>query len=433
MGSRARAWLDPPRRPRPSTDADKARRRRPGLGHGPRRGLAAVGRARLGWHRARARARPAPSTGRAGRRPVGSRARPTAVTQPVTIDESSAVIDAAAKVGPAVVQIYTVGRRPDDPRRVPSRGRRLRASSTTPTAGSSPTGTWSPAATELTVELKDGRKFHGHVYGIDTLTDLAIVKVDATGLPTAPIGDSDGLKVGQLVDRDRQPARDLLEHGHQRHRLGARARRSRSTAATDPKPDPDRRGDQPRQQRRAAARRRAAPSSASTPRSPRTRPASASRSRSTSPGRSWSQALAGEALARPWIGIRYRPIDAQLPRQQACRSTTARSSDRDRAATATRRSRPTARPPAAGSRTATSSSRSRARRSTREHPLDALLTQFAPGDTVTLKVLRDGRTVTIDGHARDAARTRSLVAAAPVRPGQPAQPVERRRRISTPA
>ena len=49
------------------------------------------------------------------------------------------------------------------------------------------------------VELKDGRVLSGTVYGIDTLTDLAIVKVDATGLPTAAIGESDALKVGQLV------------------------------------------------------------------------------------------------------------------------------------------------------------------------------------------------------------------------------------------
>ena len=34
----------------------------------------------------------------------------------------------------------------------------------------------------MQVELKDGREFPGRVYGIDTLTDLAIVKVDATGL-----------------------------------------------------------------------------------------------------------------------------------------------------------------------------------------------------------------------------------------------------------
>src|SRR5258705_4989286 len=49
----------------------------------------------------------------------------------------------------------------------------------------------------LTVTLKDGRTFDASIYGIDTLTDLAIVKVDQTGLPTAPIGDSSAIQVGQ--------------------------------------------------------------------------------------------------------------------------------------------------------------------------------------------------------------------------------------------
>ena len=47
-------------------------------------------------------------------------------------------------------------------------------------------------ASSMTVELKDGREFKGTVYGIDTLTDLAIVKVDGSGLPSAPIGRSAG-------------------------------------------------------------------------------------------------------------------------------------------------------------------------------------------------------------------------------------------------
>jgi serine protease Do len=50
---------------------------------------------------------------------------------------------------------------------------------------------------KLTVNLKDGRSFDASIYGIDTLTDLAIVKVDETGLPTAPIGDSSTIQVGQ--------------------------------------------------------------------------------------------------------------------------------------------------------------------------------------------------------------------------------------------
>ena len=51
----------------------------------------------------------------------------------------------------------------------------------------------------LTVQLSDGRSFPAKVYGSDTLTDLAIVKIDATGLPVASLGDSSTLQVGQLA------------------------------------------------------------------------------------------------------------------------------------------------------------------------------------------------------------------------------------------
>ena len=54
-------------------------------------------------------------------------------------------------------------------------------------------------ADSLTVKLSDGREFTGKTYGIDTLTDLAIVKVDATDLPVAQLGDSSTLKPGQLA------------------------------------------------------------------------------------------------------------------------------------------------------------------------------------------------------------------------------------------
>jgi S1-C subfamily serine protease len=54
-------------------------------------------------------------------------------------------------------------------------------------------------ATDVTVELNDGRTVDGTVYGIDTLTDLAIVKINATDLPAAPIGDSGQLQPGQTA------------------------------------------------------------------------------------------------------------------------------------------------------------------------------------------------------------------------------------------
>ncbi|MBD2460600.1 trypsin-like peptidase domain-containing protein [Oscillatoria sp. FACHB-1407] len=51
-------------------------------------------------------------------------------------------------------------------------------------------------ADRVTVRLKDGRQFEGEVRGADEVTDLAVVKINATDLPTAPLGDSDQVQVG---------------------------------------------------------------------------------------------------------------------------------------------------------------------------------------------------------------------------------------------
>jgi len=47
------------------------------------------------------------------------------------------------------------------------------------------------------VTLRDGRKFEGRVIGRDILTDVAVVTIAATGLPTATLGSSEGLVAGQ--------------------------------------------------------------------------------------------------------------------------------------------------------------------------------------------------------------------------------------------
>lgn len=117
--------------------------------------------------------------------------------RPVTIDESSATIDVAATVSPAVVRI-TTGDLTPDLGVIPSTG-----------VGSGviyDSDGWIltnrhvvEGSDEMQVELNDGQVLSGTVYGIDTLTDLAIVKVEATDLPTAAVGSSGALKVGQLV------------------------------------------------------------------------------------------------------------------------------------------------------------------------------------------------------------------------------------------
>ncbi|MGV0024661.1 HhoA/HhoB/HtrA family serine endopeptidase [Phormidesmis priestleyi] len=52
-------------------------------------------------------------------------------------------------------------------------------------------------ADKVTVTLKDGRVFEGKVRGFDEVTDLAVVKIDGTDLPVAPLGDSDAIDVGE--------------------------------------------------------------------------------------------------------------------------------------------------------------------------------------------------------------------------------------------
>jgi serine protease Do len=54
-------------------------------------------------------------------------------------------------------------------------------------------------ATSVSVKLTDGREFHARVIGKDKTTDVAVVKIDATNLPTVKIGNPDSSKVGEWV------------------------------------------------------------------------------------------------------------------------------------------------------------------------------------------------------------------------------------------
>lgn len=54
-------------------------------------------------------------------------------------------------------------------------------------------------ALTINVRLRDGRLLPAKLLGRDPATDLAVVKVDATGLPAAKFADSDAAKVGEWV------------------------------------------------------------------------------------------------------------------------------------------------------------------------------------------------------------------------------------------
>jgi serine protease Do len=54
-------------------------------------------------------------------------------------------------------------------------------------------------AKEVTVKLIDHREFKAKVLGTDKASDIAVLKIDAHGLPTVRLGNSDGLGVGDYV------------------------------------------------------------------------------------------------------------------------------------------------------------------------------------------------------------------------------------------
>lgn len=54
-------------------------------------------------------------------------------------------------------------------------------------------------AEDIIVKLADGKEYKGRPVGMDSRTDIAIIKINETNLPTVPWGDSDKLRVGEVV------------------------------------------------------------------------------------------------------------------------------------------------------------------------------------------------------------------------------------------
>ncbi len=114
---------------------------------------------------------------------------------------SRAVISVVEKVGPAVVSVEV---------KWPGRARRWGgASQGAEGAGSglivAPDGFVLTnahvveQASTITVNLTEGTSVPAQVVGHDAATDLAVLRADSSGLPAATLGDSDALRVGQLV------------------------------------------------------------------------------------------------------------------------------------------------------------------------------------------------------------------------------------------
>jgi len=325
--------------------------------------------------------------------PVGAT---VSARQPVTIDESSAIIDVAAKAGPAVVKITSSGSATTEFGTIPETG-----------VGSgilyNPNG-WIltnrhvvEGGNSLSVELKDGRVFTGEVYGIDTLTDLAIVKIAGADLPSASLGDSDALEVGQLVIAIGSP----LGTYSNTVTSGIVSAKGRSIAAegstvplnnliqTDAAINPGNSGGPLLDAggnvvgiNTAIAR------------------------DSTGIGFSipiniakpiMDQAVAGQELARPYLGVRYEPVTVQLaeksklPVQHGALLRPGTSADGSQ--------RPAVEPNGPGDTGGLKDGdiilSVDGQAIDEEHPLDATLSQHAPGRAVTVEVQRGDQTVTL--------------------------------------
>jgi serine protease Do len=317
---------------------------------------------------------------------------------PVAIDESSAIIDAAAKVSPAVVRITATGSTLDPlgggtiPSTGVGSGIIYDAAGWILTNRHVVTTSSGATASKLTVDLKDGRQLTGTVYGIDTLTDLAIVRVDATGLPAAPIGSSSDLKVGQLAIAIGSPLATYtnsvtsgIVSATGRSVVVDSGVRLNNLIQTDAAINPGNSGGPLLDAggnvigiNTAVAQGSSGIGFAI--------PIDIARPIMT-------QALAGQALTRPYIGIRFEPIDLQLK--------TTKNLPVDKGALigpgqdANGASLPaiTAGSPAekAGLKDGDIIVAIQDQAIDQEHPLDMVLSGFAPGQTIDVHILRNGQ------------------------------------------
>jgi serine protease Do len=136
--------------------------------------------------------------------------RRTEATTTVAGARRTALVEATERVAPAVVSIHQTGRQRVQPRTpwdlffVPEVGERVvegygtgfivRADGIIVTNQHVVAG-----AEQVTVSLADGSDLPARVLGEDPVTDIAVLKVNRAGLPTAPTGRSTDLMIGEWV------------------------------------------------------------------------------------------------------------------------------------------------------------------------------------------------------------------------------------------
>ncbi len=317
--------------------------------------------------------------------------------KPVTIDESSATIAVAAKVSPAVVRITVTGStNAGDLGVIPESG-----------VGSGviyDSHGWIltnkhvvEGGDKFDVELNDGRVLQGSVYGIDTLTDLAIVKVDGTDLPNAAIGESDALKVGQLVVAIGSPlgtysnsvTSGIVSATGRTITTDGSSKPLSNLIQTDAAINPGNSGGPLLDADGNVIGINTAIASGSNGIGfaipiDIARPIMA-------------QAVAGEELARPYLGISFVTINRQYATKHNLPvnvgAFVGAADDSSGSTEGVRSGTPAA---DAGIQDGDIITKIGDRVLDDEHPLDATLSQYSPGDVVKIELLRDGKTITVN-------------------------------------
>ncbi len=143
---------------------------------------------------------------------AGATQRPAATDPRATVGSSrrTAIVDATERVAPAVVSINVTSHQRMAPRTpwdmffVPDGGDQVVQSFGTgfiirPDGVIVTNQHVVAGAEKIVVTLPDGRDLPGKVLGEDPITDIAVVKIDQSGLPTAAIGRSTDLMTGEWV------------------------------------------------------------------------------------------------------------------------------------------------------------------------------------------------------------------------------------------
>jgi len=244
--------------------------------------------------------------------------------------------------------------------------------------------------TSIVVHLKDGRDFTGTVYGIDTLTDLAVVKIDAAGLPTATLGRSGGIKVGQTAIAIGSPL-GVYTNSVTAGIVSALGRDITTESGsingliqTDAAINPGNSGGALVDSSGAVIGINTAIS---------TEGAGIGFAIPIDIARPiLEQALAGIPLSRPWIGVRYTALDLRTAKENNLPVSAGAWIVADGTTSPIISGSPAE---AAGLKSGDIITAVNETEIDEAHPLQDLLVQYSPGATITLTVLRDGSSITI--------------------------------------